>query len=73
MLSRLHKSAYFIERNGGDVGFRRSASIQVPAANLAFYVDWIWRLGDHARIVELQEAVQVVRDKIDAIRAQYDR
>ncbi|WP_152394881.1 helix-turn-helix transcriptional regulator [Paenibacillus guangzhouensis] len=50
----------------------RSTSIQVPTENLAFYVDWIWRLGEHARIVEPQEAVKYVRDKMDAIRAQYD-
>ncbi|WP_314585768.1 YafY family protein [Paenibacillus terrigena] len=49
----------------------RTATIQVPAANLEFYADWVWRLGEHARIVEPREAVLYIQQKIDAMQAQY--
>jgi len=49
----------------------RTVTIQVPAANLEFYVDWIWRLGEDARVVEPFEAIAYIQRKIEAVRMQY--
>ncbi|MCR8644990.1 YafY family transcriptional regulator [Paenibacillus sp. N1-5-1-14] len=50
---------------------RHIASIQVSAANLNFYSNWIWRLGDNARIIEPQKAITYTQQKIESMRVQY--
>ncbi|GGD79696.1 helix-turn-helix transcriptional regulator [Paenibacillus nasutitermitis] len=58
----------FIERRADGSA---AATIRIPAANLTFYVDWVWRLGAEARIVNPPEAVACLKQKLEAMNSQY--
>lgn len=48
-----------------------TAAVSVPAANLSFYADWMWRLGEDARILEPAEAIDCIRGKLESMRERY--
>lgn len=45
--------------------------LEIPAANIFFYSDYVWRLGEDATIISPAEAVQWTREKIESMRLRY--
>ncbi|RED58158.1 helix-turn-helix transcriptional regulator [Cohnella lupini] len=48
-----------------------TVTVDIPSDKIPFYSDMIWRLGEDARIVAPEEAVEYVRRKIEAMRLRY--
>ncbi|MBW7457280.1 helix-turn-helix transcriptional regulator [Paenibacillus sepulcri] len=48
-----------------------TATILVPAENLKFYVDLIWKLGGDARILYPAQAIAYTKQKLKAMNSQY--
>jgi len=47
------------------------ATIRISPDNIGFYVDLAWRLGEHATIVEPEEAIRMIRTKLESVRSLY--
>ncbi|WP_248927920.1 helix-turn-helix transcriptional regulator [Paenibacillus hamazuiensis] len=50
-----------------------TASIEVPADNLPFFVNIVWGLGEDAEIVEPAEAIELIQRKIEGMGSLYKR
>lgn len=58
----------FINKNKDGSG---SVSIEIPAADLAFYADYVWRLGEEATITSPTEAIQWTIEKMESMMRKY--
>lgn len=47
------------------------AQLEIPATDVIFYSDYVWRLGEEATIISPAEAVQWTQEKIEAMRLRY--
>ncbi|GIP05393.1 DeoR family transcriptional regulator [Paenibacillus lautus] len=45
--------------------------LEIPATDVNFYADYVWRLGEEAVITSPAEAVQWTREKIESMRLRY--
>lgn len=57
-----------IHRNTDGSGVVR---LEIPATDVNFYADYVWRLGEEAVITSPAEAVQWTREKIESMRLRY--
>ncbi|WP_433941401.1 helix-turn-helix transcriptional regulator [Paenibacillus lautus] len=57
-----------IHRNTDGSGVVR---LEIPATDITFYSDYVWRLGAEAVITSPAEAVQWTREKIESMRLRY--
>lgn len=57
-----------IHRNTDGSGVVR---LEIPATDVNFYADYVWRLGEEAVITSPGEAVQWTREKIESMRLRY--
>ncbi|MBY0163061.1 YafY family transcriptional regulator [Cytobacillus firmus] len=57
-----------IHRNTDGSGVVR---LDIPATDVNFYADYVWRLGEEAVITSPAEAVQWTREKIESMRLRY--
>ncbi len=48
-----------------------TATLDIPADKIPFYADMVWRLGEDARIVAPEEAIEYIKRKIEAMRLRY--
>lgn len=53
-------------KNGSGV-----VQLEIPASDVIFYAEYIWRLGEEAAITSPAEAVQWTREKIESMRLRY--
>ncbi|MPY18704.1 helix-turn-helix transcriptional regulator [Paenibacillus glucanolyticus] len=58
----------FIHKNKDGSG---SVEIEIPAADIALYSDYVWRLGEEATIISPTEAVQWTLERIEAMKRRY--
>lgn len=56
----------YLENGGGTV------RLSIPRRKLPFYLEMIWGLGHDAKILEPEEAVNIIRQNIDLMKQQYD-
>lgn len=57
-----------IHKNKNDSGV---VQLEIPASDVIFYSEYIWRLGEEATVTSPAEAVQWTREKIESMRLRY--